>query len=62
MSVSITEQAVRERRKTVTRRVGWWTDKHGRRLVREGDRLTLCRRVMGRTAGEPVIRLDEASR
>lgn len=57
MSVAFTEQAVRERRKTVTRRKGWWTDKNGRRLVKPGDRLTLCRKVMGRKPGEPLVRI-----
>lgn len=50
MSVSLTEQAVVERRKTVTRRVGW-------RFLRAGDRITLCRKVMGRRNGEPLVRL-----
>jgi len=50
MSVSLTEQAVRKRRKTVTRRLGW-------RHLRPGDRLTLCRKVMGRKPGEPLIRI-----
>lgn len=57
MSVAFTEQAVRARRKTVTRRKGWWTDKNGRHLVKVGDRITLCRKVMGRKAGEPLVRL-----
>lgn len=52
MSVSLTEQAVVERRKTVTRRLGW-------RFLRPGDRLTLCRKVMGRKPGEPLVRLAE---
>ena len=59
MSVAFTEDAVRERRKTVTRRKGWWEDKRGRRLVAPGDRLTLCRKVMGRKKGEPLVRLAE---
>jgi len=59
MSVAFTEQAVVERRKTVTRRKGWWEDKHGRRLLHPGDHLTLCRKVMGRKAGEPLVRLAE---
>jgi hypothetical protein len=59
MSVSFTEQAVRERRKTVTRRKGWWVDKNGRRLLHPGDRLTLCRKVMGRKPGEPLERICE---
>lgn len=52
MSVSHTERAVVERRKTVTRRLGW-------RFLRPGDRLTLCRKVMGRKPGEPLVRLAE---
>lgn len=50
MSVSFTEQAVVERRKTVTRRKGW-------QFLKPGDRLTLCRKVMGRKPGEPLVRL-----
>lgn len=59
MSVAFTEQAVVERRKTVTRRKGWWTDKNGKRLLLPGDRLTLCRKVMGRKKDEPLVRLAE---
>lgn len=59
MSVAFTEQAVRERRKTVTRRKGWWTDKNGRRIIQPGDHLTLCRKVMGRKKGEPLVRIAE---
>lgn len=40
MSVALTEQAVRERRKTVTRRLGW---KH----LKPGDRLILCPKTRG---------------
>jgi hypothetical protein len=50
MSVAFTEQAVRERRKTVTRRLGW-------RALQPGDELDLCRKVMGRRQGEPLIRV-----
>ncbi|MEU5763958.1 hypothetical protein [Nocardia sp. NPDC047648] len=50
MSVSLTEDAVRERRKTVTRRMGWLT-------LTPGTRLTLCRKVMGRRRGEPLVRI-----
>lgn len=57
MSVLLTEDAVRARSKTVTRRLGWWTDRNGRRLVVPGDRLTLCRKVMGRKSGEPLVRI-----
>jgi hypothetical protein len=59
MSVAFTEPAVAARIKTVTRRKGWWEDKNGRRLLHPGDHLTLCRKVMGRKRGEPLIRLAE---
>ena len=57
MSVALTEEAVRARRKTVTRRLGWWTDRNGRHLLSPGDRLTLCEKVMGRRKGEPLVRI-----
>ncbi len=50
MSVSLTEEAVRDRTKTVTRRLGW-------RFLKVGDRVTLCRKVMGRKKGEPLVRI-----
>ncbi|HYQ69655.1 hypothetical protein [Actinophytocola sp.] len=50
MSVAFTEDAVRARTKTVTRRLGW-------RNLKPGDRLTLCRKVMGRRKGEPLERI-----
>lgn len=50
MSVALTEDAVRARTKTVTRRLGW-------RFLKPGDRLTLCRKVMGRRGGEPLVRI-----
>lgn len=50
MSVAFTEQAVRDRTKTVTRRKGW-------RDLKPGTRLTLCRKVMGRRKGEPLVRI-----
>lgn len=59
MSVALTEDAVVARRKTVTRRLGWWETKNGRRILAVGDHLTLCRKVMGRKAGEPLVRLAE---
>lgn len=49
-AVSFTEAQVRDRTKTVTRRAGW-------RMLRPGDRLTLCRKVMGRRPGEPLDRI-----
>lgn len=57
MSVQLTEQQVRDRTKTVTRRLGWWEDKSGRRILKSGDHLTLCRKVMGRKKGEPLERI-----
>jgi len=50
MSVAHTEQSVRDRTKTVTRRLGW-------RNLRAGVDLDLCRKVMGRKAGEPLERI-----
>lgn len=55
MSVAYTEASVWDRTKTVTRRKGWWEDKNGRRILKPGDRLTLCRKVMGRKPGEPIV-------
>jgi hypothetical protein len=52
MSVAFTEQAVVARTKTVTRRKGWL-------MLKPGDRLTLCRKVMGRKKGEPLVRIAE---
>ena len=52
MSVSLTETQVRARTKTVTRRAGWL-------MLRPGDRLTLCRKVMGRRKGEPLERITD---
>ncbi|HZR50147.1 MAG TPA: hypothetical protein VFB06_11565 [Streptosporangiaceae bacterium] len=50
MSVSLTEPQVRARSKTVTRRMGWL-------MLKSGDKLTLCRKVMGRKPGEPLERI-----
>lgn len=50
MSVAFTEAAVRSRSKTVTRRKGWAN-------LEPGDFLTLCRKVMGRKPGEPLVRI-----
>jgi hypothetical protein len=57
MSVALTERQVRERIKTETRRANWWSTKSGRKIIQVGDTLTLCRKVMGRKAGEPLIRI-----
>jgi hypothetical protein len=50
MSVALTEEQVRSRAKTVTRRLGW-------RYLRVGERVCLCRKVMGRRPGEPLVRI-----
>lgn len=56
MSVAFTEQAVVERRKTVTRRKGWL-------FLKPGDHLTLVRKSMGRRRADgtldPLVRLAE---
>jgi len=52
MAVSLTELQVRARTKNVTRRAGW-------RMLRPGDTLTLCRKVMGRRPGEPLDRITD---
>lgn len=50
LSVALTTQAVQERRKTVTRRIGWT-------FLKPGTRLTLCEKVQGRLNGEPLVRI-----
>jgi hypothetical protein len=50
MSVALTEAAVLGRSKTVTRRLGW-------QFLKPGDRLTLCRKVMGRKPDEPLVKI-----
>lgn len=50
MSVSLTEQQVGERRKTVTRRLGW-------KDVRAGEQLLLFRKVLSLRLGEPIVRI-----
>lgn len=54
MSVAHTTDSVRNRTKTVTRRLGWAS-------LRPGEVITLCPKVMGRRRGdgtvEPLVRL-----
>jgi hypothetical protein len=50
MSVALTTDQVRARQKTVTRRAGW-------KILRPGDLVTLCPKVRGRRAGEPLERI-----
>ena len=59
MRVSLTEEPVVSRTKTVTRRLGWWEDRHGRRILLPGQQLTLVRKSMGRRPGEPLVRLAD---
>lgn len=54
IAASLTEEQVLDGSKTVTRRLGWWTDKRGRRLVVAGDRLRVVRKSMGRRRGDHV--------
>lgn len=54
MSVAFTEDAVRSHTKTVTRRKGWT-------FLAPGDRITLCRKVMGRKKGEPLVRIADVT-
>ncbi len=48
MSVALTTEAVRSRRKTVTRRVGWL-------MLTAGDQLTLCPKVRGRRRDTMIL-------
>ena len=50
MSVRYTEEQVRARIKDVTRRLGWTN-------LPEGSELDLCRQVMGRRKGQPLVRI-----
>lgn len=52
MLVSLTEDEVRARTKTVTRRLGW-------RDLKPGTRLTLVRKAMGLKNGETVVRIAD---
>lgn len=59
MSVALTEDAVVARQKTVTRRLGWWDNRRGHRILHPEQTLTLCRKVQGRKPDEPIVRLAE---
>ena len=50
MSFSLTTEAVREQRKDVTRRLGWW-------FLRPGDIVNACEKCMGLKKGERVRRI-----
>jgi hypothetical protein len=49
MSCTLATQQVRDRTKTVTRRLGW-------KNAKPGDLLCICEKVMGRQ-GKPLVRL-----
>ena len=49
LMVPLTEQQVRERRKTVIRRLGW-------KDLRAGEQLMLCRKWMSLRPGERIVR------
>lgn len=50
ISFLLTTQQVRDRTKTVTRRLNWLT-------LKVGDRLQGCEKCQGRKAGEPLVKL-----
>lgn len=50
ISFSLTKRQFRARTKTVTRRLGW-------EMLRAGDELMGCEKVMGRKRGEALIRM-----
>lgn len=50
MSVAYTKAQVYARTKTVTRRLGWIN-------AHPGDVIELCEKVMGRKAGDPLVRI-----
>jgi hypothetical protein len=62
MSVALTTSQVIARSKPVTRRDGWWEDKNGKRILKPGDRLTLCPKVMGFRRGEHPERIVRRER
>lgn len=50
MSMTLTTRQVRNREKSVTRRLNW-------RHLRVGEVITLCEKVRGRKLGEELVRL-----
>lgn len=57
MSFAMTERQYVDGTKDVTRRLGWWTDRRGRRLLLPGERFMGVRKGMGLKRGEKVVRL-----
>jgi len=52
MSFMLTTQQVRDRKKTVTRRIGWW-------FLKPGDRLMACVKCQGLGKGGKIEKLCE---
>ena len=52
MSFSLTTAAMRDKTKKVTRRRGWT-------MLKAGDRVMACEKVMGRRRGEPIVKIGE---
>ena len=50
MSFSITTNQIRERSKTITRRLGWW-------FLKPGEIVTACEKCMGLKKGEKVTKI-----
>ena len=57
MSFSLTTEQVRNRTKTVTRRVNWWKNKRGQRIIQQGDIVNACVKCMGLQPGESIERI-----
>jgi len=57
ISFALTTDQIRSREKTVTRRVGWWKDKKGNRLIDKGCILNACVKCMGLKPGEKIDRI-----
>lgn len=52
ISFALTTEQVRQKTKTVTRRLGW-------KFLKPGELLQACEKVMGRRKGEPLVRLGD---
>lgn len=51
MSFMLTTQQIKDRTKTVTRRIGWW-------FLKPGDVIWACEKCMGLKKGEKIKRLE----
>jgi hypothetical protein len=57
MSVALTQKQVRNRSKTVTRRLGWL--RKGKLMLAPGDTLTLCEKTQGIKKGGHPVRITD---